>query len=253
MGLTGDFGKLEELQEAMRRAGSEGAAYAARRAGKEVEKMARGQFRRAESPEGQPWAPRKADGAKPLASLVAALVVRVEGSRVTASFPSKPHAAYHEHGTRTVPKREFLPPLDKPLPERWQRRINGAVRWAMYHVIKRQKLDLQHFLRGEDLEEGAVVTERTQRARKPTARQLAAAAKKRAKARAKLIKRVKRSVKLGLRQARGTAAKAGKRAVRTGRKAQRAAARAKAQAVKRVKKALGIKRPRKPRVKKKEG
>lgn len=153
MPLTGDFDPLRQLQADMERVSREGADYAAARCAKEVEKMTRGQFRRAQSPDGEPWAPRKADGKKALRTGAEALVVSLEGRRITASFPSKPHLIFHERGTRRMVARVIVPLPGQPLPERWQRRINGAGRWAVYHILKKQRQLAQAFLDGAEGEE----------------------------------------------------------------------------------------------------
>lgn len=139
MPVTGDFEKLAKLREALARAGRPGAMAAAERAAKEVDKMMRGQFRRAEEPQGNAWAPRKKDGKKAYRNFKDRIPVRIIGTVTKVEMPQP--FSFAQTGTRHMITRPFVPKEQRieDLPERWRRRIYGSALWAVYRELKRQK------------------------------------------------------------------------------------------------------------------
>lgn len=86
------------------------------------------------TPEGAAWAPRKADGAKALASASKHITARVLGSviRLTLEYP---YSVWHfTTGTSSRPRRQVLPDADKELPPG----VEKAVRAAAERVFARR-------------------------------------------------------------------------------------------------------------------
>lgn len=147
MSVTGDFNKARLLEQGLARAGAKGAAVFANYAAAEMAKLTRGQGRRAESPDGAPWAPlvraprpagrKKARlPRKPLRGIVeGATAIYEDGGTARVSLP-KPGAKFSQRGTRRQVQRQIVPLTGEPLPERWRRRILTRTTFVVWKLIK---------------------------------------------------------------------------------------------------------------------
>lgn len=88
-------------------------------------------------PDGTPW-PERADGSgRPLLlTIEPALEFYSDGQAVYVDCPSKPHADFQFYGTRTIPSRKWTPPPGMPLPPRWQKAVDAAVRKALRDAMR---------------------------------------------------------------------------------------------------------------------
>lgn len=160
MPMKGDFDKLQALQRGLQLAGQRGAQECARYAAAEALKLARGQVRRAESPDGKPWAPlvlsnqaaqniqRRAERAeakgralggglrKPLAGVADDAKATVQGGTAELELPHE-GAFWANRGTRKMIRRQITPLAGEPMPERWRRRILARCTFIVWRLIKR--------------------------------------------------------------------------------------------------------------------
>ena len=138
MGMSGDGDvKLARLQATLRRAGDRGPPAAAERCAREVTPLLNGEYRRAEDPEGERWAPLKRSPERPLRGILAGLRVAQERNAVRVEVPH--HAArFHQRGTRRMLARRILPGV-AALPARWRDRLLPAARGAVLALLRQEK------------------------------------------------------------------------------------------------------------------
>ena len=158
MPIRGDFDKLQALQRGLAIAGERGARACAEKAADEALKLARGQVRRAEDPDGNAWAPlvqrvtnreairqqRQVDrgitpraGRKPLATVGSDATAAVDGSTAHVELPHK-GARFANTGTRREAQRQIVPIAGLPMPDRWRRRILSRTTFIIWRLIKQQ-------------------------------------------------------------------------------------------------------------------
>ena len=158
MPIKGDFDKLQALQRGLQLAGQRGAEECARYAAAEALKLTRGQVRRAESPDGKPWAPlrlsdreaqgiqRRAERAEAKGKVLSGARAPLRGvasdARATTSGRTAelelPHkgAWFANRGTRKMVQRQITPLAGEPMPERWRRRILTRTVFVLWRLIK---------------------------------------------------------------------------------------------------------------------
>lgn len=61
-----------------------------------------------QSPEGEAWAPRKADGGRPLVNAMAAVSVIAQGTVIEATITDRPHNVHH-YGWDETKARKIIP------------------------------------------------------------------------------------------------------------------------------------------------
>ena len=127
MSLTGDFGKLAQVQAQLL-----GLAAVPQLAVNEIARVlavkAHTCFRERRAPDGTPWAPA-ADGHKRLretGQMERSIEGRGYGSTVVLE-DADPKAVYQNNGTETIPARPYFPPPGE-LPERWAKGARDVVR-----------------------------------------------------------------------------------------------------------------------------
>lgn len=158
MPIKGDFDKLQALQRGLAIAGQRGAEECARYAAAEALKLTRGQVRRAEAPDGKPWAPlvlsdreaqgiqRRAERAEargkslggartPLRGVASDARATTSGNTAELELPHR-GAFWANRGTRKMVQRQITPLAGEPMPERWRKRILTRTVFVLWRLIK---------------------------------------------------------------------------------------------------------------------
>lgn len=121
--MIAEFRRLSDLPERV-----------ARKLGPILEQSVRATAAAGQSPEGQPWAPRK-DGGRAMAGAAGAVSVRVNGTvvRVVLEGPE----VYWHFGSRGAPRRPVIPDAGGPMPASVARALEQATAEALAELAGR--------------------------------------------------------------------------------------------------------------------
>jgi phage gpG-like protein len=145
MPVTGDFGKLRELEDKLEELASpEHRVEVHRRLGEAARTLLALEFEAGTDPYGTPWAPLKAREGQPLLDtgrLRNSFAPRGAARRVSATesgffiTSNVAYAVFHQDGTAKMPKRQIVPEGD--LPANWEREFAAELEASIAELFGR--------------------------------------------------------------------------------------------------------------------
>jgi hypothetical protein len=121
--VKGDFAGLERVTKALKKRAKKSVVSAiATAAARAIRPVEAAHLAAGTTPYGEPWAPRKSDGARPLAGAKAK--VRARGNTIRASAPY-PYV-FHNKGTAHHVRRQIVPDDATGIPADWTKALESA-------------------------------------------------------------------------------------------------------------------------------